>query len=203
MKKFLSNFFNGWNVTGSPQRKKNVNTLNLRTSRSSAPWIYGRIPCIMRSLHASLFLICRRPKIKYFASLCIRSYLKWCITTNWHKNCILPWTLREIARSLIIFFSLALQMPEISLLYDIHMLRTRDTPSHSGDRDARGTETQFSRSRPRKLPKNVKMLKTELGNCSPLFALHQLILHRQLLYSAGCRQREKNNVVFRKKKRFK
>ena len=31
LKKFLSNFFNGWNVTGSPQRK-NVHTLNLRTS---------------------------------------------------------------------------------------------------------------------------------------------------------------------------
>ena len=60
-------------------------------------------------------------------------------------------------------------------------------------------QTQFPRSRPRKLPKNVKMLKTQLVNCSPLFALHQLILHRQLLFSAGCIQRENNNVVFRKK----
>ena len=199
MKKFLSNFFNGWNVTGSPQRK-NVHTLNLRTSRSSAPWIYGRIPCIIRSLHASLFFICRRPKIKYFASFCIRSYLKLCITTNWHKNCIFstPWTLREIARSLIIFFSLALQMPEISSLYDINMSRTRGTPSHSGDRDARGRHNFRAQDRAN-CQKNVKMLKTELGNCSPLFALHQLILHRQLLFSAGCRQRENNNVVFRKK----
>ena len=65
-------------------------------------------------------------------------------------------------------------------------------------RDARGRHN--FRANYVHLPKNTqKMLKTELGNCSPLFALHQLILHRQLLFSAGCRQREKNKVVFRKK----
>ena len=189
MKKFLSNFFNGWNVTGSPQRK-NLHTfkMNLRTSRNSAPWTYGRIPCIMRSLHASLFFIFRRPKIKYFASFCIRSYLKLCITTNWRKNCIFYDTVNASRNrafaNYFLFARSANAWNKLAVRYK-HVAYTGHAVSFRGPGCSR--QTQFPRSRPRKLPKHVKMLKTELGNCSPLSALHQLILHRQLIFSAGCR----------------
>ena len=81
---------------------------------------------------------------------------------------------REIAFSLIIFFSLTLQMLEISSLYDIDTSRTRDTPSHFGDQDARGTAAADTISALWNYyicQKNAKMPKTELGNCSPLFEL--------------------------------
>ena len=118
------------------QSEKNLYTLDLRTSRKSAPWSYGRITCIMRcALH---FSVCRRASQNQRCCMFLHNYVE--SSMHNHKDCTFstPWTLREIARSLVIFFSLILQMPKISSLYDIDKSRTRGTPSHSGDRDARG-----------------------------------------------------------------
>ena len=51
------------------------------------------------------------------------------------------------------------------------------------------------------LPKQRENFKLKLGNCSPLFAVRQLISHRQFLFSSnGCKQWE--NIMWFKKKRI-
>ena len=150
------------------------------------------VDVVHHETHAPLFAVCRRLKFKYFACFCIRSSM------HNHKNWMFstPWTLHEIARSLLNHFLFAHWVWKCLkegcctiFAYTRHAVLFRD---------ARGRHN--FRANYVHLPKNTqKMLKTELGNCSPFFAIRQLISHSQFFFSPGCKQWEKIMWFWEKK----